>query len=129
MTQKDLAEKYLTKEQENAIYFKDGNFPNMPLYQEKDIEAAFNAGRESVVEIASELEWEDIGIYGEQARYVNVCRAHKPLEEFLIRKWFCPKDIELHGNDFTKNGFKTIEEAKAYAKEAYKQRIKQALEL
>jgi hypothetical protein len=59
-----------------------------------------------------------------------VCRAHKPLEEFLIQEWFDPKDIELCSNKgFAKIGFKTIEEAKAYAKEMYKQRIKQALEL
>lgn len=45
---KDLAEEYLAKVKENAIYFKDGKFPNMPLYQENDIKAAFNAGRESV---------------------------------------------------------------------------------
>lgn len=94
-----------------------------------DIKAAFNAGRESVVEKASGLKWEDIGVFGEQARYVNVCRAYKPLEEYLIQEWFCPKAIELHGNDFTKKGFKNIEEAKSYAKEAYKQRIKKALGL
>ena len=57
MTHKDLAGEYLTKAQENAIYFKDGNFPNIPLYQENDIKAAFNAGRESVVESLPELEW------------------------------------------------------------------------
>lgn len=129
MIQKDLAEEYLTKAKENAINFKDGKFPNMPLYQEKDIEAAFNAGRESVVEYASELEWKDIGVFGEKARYVNVCRANKPLEEYLIQEWFCPKGIELHGNDFIKNGFKSIEEAKSYANEHYKKRIKQALGL
>ena len=54
MKYKDLAEAYLTKAKENAIYFKDGKFPNMPLYQENDIKAAFNAGRESVVESAME---------------------------------------------------------------------------
>lgn len=129
MKKKDLAGEYLTKAQENAIYFKDGNFPNMPLYQEKDIKAAFNAGRESVVEKASELEWKDIGVFGEKARYVNVCRAHKPLEEYLIQEWFYPKDVELHSNEFVKNGFKTIEEAKTYANEDYKKRIKQALGL
>ena len=42
---KDLAEEYLTKAKGNAIRFKNGNFPNMPLYQESDIKAAFNAGR------------------------------------------------------------------------------------
>lgn len=129
MIQKDLAEEYLTKAKENAIYFKDGNFPNMPLYQGSDIKAAFNAGRESVVEDASELDWEDIGIYGEKARYVNVCRAHKPLEEYMIQKWFCPNDVELHCNHFVKKGFKTIEEAKKAASEDYKKRIKQVLGL
>lgn len=34
MIQKDLAEKYITKARENAISFKDDNFPNIPLYQE-----------------------------------------------------------------------------------------------
>lgn len=94
-----------------------------------DIKAAFNAGRESVVEKASELEWEDIGVYDEKARYINVCRAHKPLEEYLIQEWFCSNDVELHCNDFIKNGFKTIEEAKQAANEDYKKRIKQALGL
>ena len=126
---KDLAKEYALarlqgRRSENEISFSENR-----IFTEEDIKDTFNAGRKSVVEKASELEWEDIGIYGEQARYVNVCRAHKPLEEFLIREWFCPKGIELHGNDFTKKGFKTIEEAKEYAKEAYKRRIKQSLGL
>ena len=58
MKQKDLAEEYLTKAKENAIYFKDDRFPNMPLFQGNDIKAAFNAGRESVVENIPELRWE-----------------------------------------------------------------------
>lgn len=58
---KDLAEKYLTKAQENAIYFKDINFFNGPLYQENDIKAAFNAGRESVVERVC-LNWSGKGM-------------------------------------------------------------------
>lgn len=90
---------------------------------------AFEAGRQSVIESASKLNWEDVGIYGEYARYVNVCRASKPLEKFLIREWFYPKDIELLCNDSTKNSFKTIEEAKAYADEIYKKEIKKVLEL
>lgn len=60
MIQKDLAEKYITKARENAISFKDDNFPNIPLYQESDIKAAFNAGRESVIENAPELKWKRV---------------------------------------------------------------------
>lgn len=128
MNKKDLAEEYAIKEYER-LNDSEPIFEDNLCFSIIDIEAAFNAGRESVVENASEIEWEDIGLYGEKAMYVDVCKAHKPLEEFLIQEWFYPKDIELHGNDFTKKGFKTIEEAKAYAKEAYKKRIKQSLGL
>lgn len=129
MKQKDLSLVYALKEYARA------NGKGGPIIEDNrcftidDIYAAFNAGRESVVEKASELEWKDIGVFGEKARYVNVCRAHKPLEEYLIQEWFYPKDVELHSNEFVKNGFKTIEEAKTYANEDYKKRIKQALGL
>jgi hypothetical protein len=125
----NLAKHYSTARLQGRLSGNEVSFSENKVFTEEDIEAAFNAGRESVVEIASELEWEDIGIYGEKARYINVCRAHKPLEEYLIQEWFYPKNIELHCNDFTKDGFKNIEEAKAYAKEAYKRRINQALGL
>ena len=128
MNKKDIAEEYAIKEYER-LNDNDPIFEDNLCFSIIDIETAFNAGRKSMVEKALELEWEDISIYGEDARYVDVCRAHKPLEEFLIREWFYPKDIELECNDTIHNGFKTIEEAKSYAKEVYKQRIKQVLEL
>ena len=129
MEKKDLAKEYATARLQGRLSGNEASFSGKKVFTEEDIEAAFNAGRESVVEKASELEWEDVGIYGEYARYFDVCRVHKPLEEFLIREWFYPKDINLHWDDFTKNGFKNIEEAKSYAKEVYKRRIKQALGL
>lgn len=127
--QEKLAEEYAVARLQGRFSGNEVSFSENKVFTEEDIEAAFNAGRESVMENSSELEWEDIGIYGEYARYVNVCSAHKPLEEFLIREWFHPKNIELLGKDFTKSGFKNIEEAKAYAREAYKRRIKQSLGL
>lgn len=56
MTQKDLAEEFLTKARENAMNFKDINFFNGPFFQENDIKAAFNAGRESVMDSLPEME-------------------------------------------------------------------------
>lgn len=38
---KDLVEEYLAKVKENAIRFKDGKFPNMPLYQDKRHQSSF----------------------------------------------------------------------------------------
>lgn len=129
MKQKDLAEEYATARLHGRLSGNEVSFSENKVFTEDDIKAAFNAGRESVVEDASELDWEDIDIFGEKAMYVNVCRAHKPLEEYMIQKWFCPNDVELHCNHFTKKGFKTIEEAKQAANEDYKKRIKQALGL
>lgn len=91
---------------------------------------AFEAGRQSVIESASKLNWEDVGIYGERARYVNVCKAHKPLGHFLIRQRSQPKDIELFAfGENVKSGFKSVEEAKVYAEEVYKKEIKKVLGL
>ena len=121
MTQKDLAEEYLTKAQENAIYFKDGKFPNMPLYQEKDIKAAFNAGRESVVESMPKLKWVKVFEDG-------LCVA---LSSFGVsyRIEFAYKKFNLFCNSIYINCYVSLSEAKQAANEDYKKRIKQALGL
>ena len=122
MTQKDLAEEYLTNAKENAIYFKDGNFPNMPLYQESDIKAAFNAGRESVVENIPELEWRK-----------EICRDKYFLEAYALGAYYL---IILRGPEFHVAcnyrhfaSYTSLAAAKQAANEDYKKRIKQALGL
>lgn len=121
MTQKNLAEKYLTKAKGNAIYFKDGNFPNMPLYQEKDIEAAFNAGRESVVENMSKLEWKDNDIAIEEE--FALC----PVGKYEVSRW--DEFFEVFCNSLFLGYRPSLSEAKQAANEDYKKRIKQALGL
>ena len=119
MTQKDLAEEYLTKAKGNAIYFKDGNFPNMPLYQENDIKAAFNAGRESVVESLPELEWKG---------YAPFIHAATPIGRYNIDNfgiWL----LRFNGKEIPLSTGSSLEESKQAANEDYKQRIKQALGL
>lgn len=119
MKKKDLAGEYLTKAQENAIYFKDGKFPNMPLYQENDIKAAFNAGRESVVDSLPELEWKG---------YVPFIHAATPIGRYNIDNfgiWL----LRFNGKEIPLSTGSSLEEAKQAANEDYKQRIKQALGL
>lgn len=118
---KDLAEKYLTKAKENAIYFKDGSFPNMPLFQEKDIKAAFNAGRESVVENMPELDWkdDDVTIEGEFA----LC----PVGRYEVVRW--DEFFKIWRNPLFLGCRPSLSEAKQAANEDYKERIKQALGL
>lgn len=121
MTQKDLAEAYLAKAKENAIYFKDGNFPNMPLFQGSDIKAAFNAGRESVVENMSELKWKNLSYEEEYYSSYSLGWSYRVMQRVNEFALFC--------NDFFLGHFFSVEAAKQAANEDYKQRIKQALGL
>ena len=121
MTQKDLAEEYLIKAKGNAIYFKDGKFPNMPLFQGNDIKAAFNAGRESVVEDMPKLKWR---------------RVHKdgPYLAVTVFEWFYRIEFSYNKFNLFCNGYfischLSLSEAKQATNEHYKKQIKQALGL
>ena len=116
---KDLAEEYLTKAKENAIYFKDGNFPNMPLFQENDIKAAFNAGRESVVENMPELEWKILSTEGEYHSFCLFGWSYMVMLSF--------NKFALFYNSHFLRSFLSAKEAKQAANEHYKKQIKQAL--
>lgn len=121
MIQKDLAEKYITKARENAISFKDDNFPNMPLYQESDIKAAFNAGRESVVGNMPKLKW----------RRVHKDGPHLAVTDFdwFYRVEFVDNKFHLFCNGYFISCYISLSDAKQAANEHYKQYIKQALRL
>lgn len=121
MTQKDLAEAYLTKAKENAIYFKKGNFPDMPLFQENNLKAAFNAGRESVVENVPKLEWKRINKDG-------LYLAITPFG-WIYRIEFAYNEFNLFCNSVYISCYISFSEAKQAANEDYKKRIKQALGL
>lgn len=118
---KDLAKEYLAKAKENAIYFKKSNFPNMPLYQEKNIEAAFNAGRESVVDSLSELEWKNLSYEEEYYSSYSLGFSYRVMQRVNEFALFC--------NDCFLGLFISIETAKQAANEDYKKRIKQTLGL
>ncbi|PIK19175.1 hypothetical protein [Prevotella intermedia] len=120
MKQKDLAEVYLAKAQENAIYFKNGNFPNMPLFQENDIKAAFNAGRKSVIGGIPDLEWD-----GNHDTQTARCVAGVYIITMSLLN-----GIELTHNltKFDKR-YGSFASAKQAANEHFKQTLKQALKI
>lgn len=121
MIQKDLTEEYAIKVKENAIYFKDGNFPNMPLYQESDIKAAFNAGRESVVEDMAKLKWAKVF---EDGPYIAISSFG-----VSYRIEFAYNEFNLFCDSKYISCYISLSEAKRAANEDYKERIKQALGL
>ena len=118
---KDLAEEYLAKAQENAIYFKDGNFPNMPLFQGNDIKAAFGAGRDSVVENMPKLKWRRVYKDGP---YLAVT-----VFNWFYRIEFVYNEFHLFCNSYFISRYLSLSDAKQAANEHYKKLIKQALGL
>lgn len=120
MTQKDLAEEYLTNAKENAIYFKDGIFPNMPLFQENDIKAAFNAGRDSVVENMPELKWEQVHYLGKETLNAYTLGASFKIE-------FSGMEFKVYCNYHFVTSALSISFAKQAADNYYRRMVKQAL--
>ena len=120
---KNLAEEYLVKvREENAIYFKDGKFPNIPLFQESNIEAAFNAGRESVVESVPELKWREVGYIKKEFYAECLCASYYTIE-------FVGMEFEVIYNYQCVARSSSLSHAKKMANEDYKKRIRNMLGL
>lgn len=121
MKQNNSAKKYLDKVSGSALYFKDGNFPNMPLFQGNDIKAAFEAGRDSVLENMPELEWRE-----------KICRDEHFLEAYALGAYYLIKikyEFNVACNYRHVASYTSLTAAKQAAKEHYKELIKQALGL
>lgn len=121
MKQKNLAEEYALKEYarvngENDLIFEDNR-----CFTFDDIKAAFNAGRESVVENIPDLKWEC-----EYPYTANETRT--PITIFHIFHNDDGFHLTGYGLGLSKM-FGTLDEAKRFANEEYKKRIKQALGL
>lgn len=123
MKQKDLAEEYATARLHGRLSGNEVSFSENKVFTEEDIRAAFNAGRESVVENMPGLVW-NCFCEGLKEFYASCpigwCyKVSYKVNEFVL---FC--------NDCFLGRFLSFEEAKQAANEHYKkQRIKQALGL
>lgn len=120
MKQKDLAKEYAHK-----AFLKRNRINPMSIhdlcFSMTDIKAAFNAGRESVVENIPELQWKNLST---EEEYHSSC-----LLGWSYRIMQRPNVFALFCNDHFLNYFLSVEEAKQAASEDYKERIKQVLGL
>ena len=118
--QKDLAEEYSIKEYERLN-------DSEPIFEENlcfsiiDIKAAFNAGRESVVENMPKLKWAKVFEDGECVAIFSFGVSYRI--EFAYNKF------NLFCNSIYINCYVSLLIAKQAANENYKQRIKKALGL
>ena len=119
MKREDLAGEYAEKEYARVNEECEPIFEDNKCFTFDDLKAAFNAGRESVVEKMPDLKWQCVGEYNlvdtPFGRYYI-----DPLNAYLLL--FNGMEIPIPiGN--------TLEQTKQAANEDYKKRIKQALGL
>ena len=121
MTQKDLAEEYALKEYERVNGENDLIFEDNRCFTFDDIKAAFNAGRESVVENVPKLKWKRVHKDG---LYLAVT-----VFNWFYRIEFVYNEFHLFCNGYYISCYLSLSEAKQAANEHYKKQIKQALGL
>ena len=121
MKQKDLAEEYAKERLQGRLSGNEISFSENIVFTEDDIKAAFNAGRESVVENVPELKWK---------------RVHKdgPYLAVTVFNWFYRiefvyNEFHLFCNGYFISCYISLSDAKQAANEHYKKQIKQALGL
>ena len=121
MGKKDLAKESALARLQGRLSENEVSFSDKKVFTEEDIEDAFNAGRESVVENIPELEWE---------RCVGGYVAETPIFNYYIEIDETDKEkYSLIVPEIDPMRFSRLREAKRVAQENYKQRIKKALGL
>ena len=122
MKQKDLSEEYATARLQGRLSGNEVSFSENKVFTEEDIKAAFNAGRESVVDDIPDLKW-----------WEEICRDKYFFEAYALGAYYL---IILRDSEFRVAcnyrhfaSYTSLTAAKQAANEDYKQRIKQALGL
>lgn len=124
MKQKDLAKEYALARLQGRLNGNEVSFSENKVFTEEDIETAFNAGREGVVENIPELSWSNVGAEKMSNPTLVGVYIITPLNQSFkleLNNGFVSRTINFP--------FKTKKEAIEAANEDYKQRIKQALGL
>ena len=119
MEKKDLAKEYAAARLQGRLSGNEISFSESKVFTEEDIEAAFNAGRESVVESLPELEWKG---------YAPFIHAATPIGRYNIDNfgiWL----LRFNGKEIPLSTGSSLDEAKLAANEHYKLKIKLALGL
>ena len=122
---KDLAEEYALARLQGRLSGNEVSFCENKVFTEGDIETAFNAGRESVVENIPRLLFKESqeGLIADNGIFEFIYRIYKSASVDEPRYAFATTyETPIQWYD-------TLEEATDAANEDYKKRIKQALGL
>lgn len=130
MIQKDLAEEYAAARLQGRLSGNEISFSGKEVFTEEDLKAAFNAGRESVVENIPDLKWNNEDRFGDLCECTEEGYSDTPFGIYSILQWYNSPDIAIYfAGEHFKSNFQSVEQAKQAANEDYKKRIKQALGL
>ena len=121
MKQKDLAEEYATARLHGRLSGNEVSFSENKVFTEDDIKAAFNAGRESVLENIPKLKWKRVHKDGP---YLAVT-----VFDWFYRIEFIYNKFHLFCNSYFISCYISLSDAKQAANEHYKKQIRQVLEL
>lgn len=119
---KDLAKEYATARLQGRLSGNEVSFSENNVFTEEDIKAAFNAGRENVVENVPKLEWTETTYNLE-----DYLTSHNNGWNYNI--FFRGGAFKVCCNSNFIGQFISLTMAKQAANEDYKKRIKQALGL
>lgn len=122
MKQKDLAKEYATARLQGRLSGNEVSFSENKVFTEEDIETAFNAGRESIIENIPNLKFEQTpkrGIIAENTIFSEVYHLRMKI---TTGKWsFCM------GYETPAEWYDTREEAENAANNEYKKKAKEVL--
>lgn len=121
MEKKKLAQEYAAARLQGRLSGNEISFSESKVFTEEDIEAAFNAGRESVVENMLELKWKRVYKDGP---YLAVT-----VFNWFYRIDFVYNEFHLFCNGYFISRYLSLSDAKQATNEHYKKQIKQALGL
>ncbi len=118
---KDLSLAYALKEYARVNGESDLIFEDNRCFTFDDIKAAFNAGRESVVENIPKLKWSKV--------FKNKTYLAVTVFNWFYRIEFVYNEFHLFCNGYFISCYISVSDAKQAANEHYKKQIKQALGL
>ena len=122
MKQKNLAQEYAAVRLQGRLSGNEVSFSGKKVFTEEDLKAAFNAGRESVVENIPDLRWRKVCYLGKEFIAAHPYGCHYVIE-------FVGMEFELFCNlQFVTRSI-SLSHAKQAANKHYKGQIKQALGL
>lgn len=128
MERKNLAKEYAAARLQGRLSGNEISFSNNKVFSEEDIEAAFNAGRASIMQDLPEVKWiDDLA----ELEDFEECMTKVPFGKYSIRYYYYyyyyRAYVVFFSDEKISMDFKSLDDAKLFAEKDYFNRIKLVL--